>query len=61
MNKILLIMIAVMMLSGCTSGHPVPESAFTNCMDSGKYPLYRSEISGTTFSCMDADMKVTVK
>lgn len=50
--KILFVVLLGCLLSGCgTSGHPVPEGAFTSCTESGGTPVYYSSSSYTKFDC----------
>ena len=59
MKKVLLVVVLVMGLIGCTSGHPVPADVFKACIDGGGAPMYKSNLSGTKFVCLQPGDELT--
>ena len=50
--KRFILLILIIGLVGCGSGHPVPVEAFKICHDNGGTPAYKSSYQQTKFICV---------
>jgi len=55
--KITLIMTALILLSACSPGNPVPEKAVSACLTAGGEPNYNSSFNKTVYKCLRLEDK----